>query len=172
MLDKTRAAMAVLTAGVVLCVLSGCAMSESRKAEVVASQEVQLREFVDQADAWGADIIAQVPELEKASVTGHLGGSRQESANYEEWPRYYYWSQIVELYPTARTPTAFADDLEPWLEEQGWVRNRDSEFPPGKESTVRDYVRGRYSLEVEMYTVSPPRAQLLNFRIVTPGTDQ
>ena len=154
-----------------LFLVSGCGLMEARQAEAVASQEVQLQEFVDQADAWGADIIAQVPEAEKASVTGHLGGSRQAGANYEEWPKYYYWSQIVELYPTARTPTEFADDLEPWLEEQGWVRNQDNEFPPGKESTIRGYARGQYSLSVEMYTVLPPRAQLLNFKIVTPRTD-
>ena len=166
-----RAAIAVVSAGVVLCGLSGCSVSESRKAEVVASQEVQLREFVDQADAWGADIIAQVPEDELASVTGLIGGSRQAGANYEEWPQYYYWSQIVELDPGARTPTEFADGLEPWLEEQGWVRNLDSEFPPGKQTFVRDYVRGQYSLAVEVYTASPPQAQLLNFRIVTPDTD-
>jgi len=169
---KTRAAMAVITAGVVFCVLTGCAMSESRKAEVVASQEIQLQEFIDQADAWGADIIAQAPKEEVEDIFENFGGSRQAGANYEEWPKYYYWAQGVDLYPDGpRTPTEFADGLEPWLEKQGWVRNLDKEFPPGRDSYVRDYVRGRYSLAVEVYTVAPPQAQSLNFTIVTPQTD-
>jgi len=169
---KTRAAMAVITAGVVFCVLTGCAMSESRKAEVVASQESQLQEFIDQADAWGADIIAQAPKEEVEDIFENFGGSRQAGANYEEWPKYYYWAQGVDLYPDGpRTPTEFADGLEPWLEEQGWVPNLDKEFPPGRDSYVRDYVRGRYSLAVEVYTVTPPQAQSLKFRIVTPRTD-
>jgi hypothetical protein len=137
----------------------------------VASQEVELQEFVDQADAWGADIIAQVPEAEKASVTGNIGGSRQAGVMYEEWPKNYYWSQIIVLHPGARAPTVFADDLEPWLEEQGWVPNRDNEFSPGQESFVRGYVRGRYSLTVEVYTAPPPQAQLLGLRIATPETN-
>lgn len=164
----TRAVLAAITASVALVLLSGCGMSE---AESVASQEAQLQKLVEQADAWGADIITQVPEAEKADVTGNIGGSRQASAMYEEWPKYYYWSQIVVLNPTARTPTVFADDLEPWLVEQGWVRNPDHEFPPGKETFVRAYQRGRYSLAVEVYTALPPQAQLLNFKIVTPETN-
>ena len=168
----TRAALAVATAGVVLCLLSGCAMSESRKAEVVASQEIQLQEFVDQAAGWGADIIEQIPAEEAESISGQLGGTRQASDNYEEWPKYYYWAQRVDLHPDGpQTPTEFADGLEPWLEEQGWVRNRDSEFSPRKDSFVRDYGRGRYSLAVEVYTVTPPQAQTVNFRIVTPQTN-
>jgi len=168
-----RAALAVVTAGVLLCALSGCALIEARQAEVVASQEAQLLEFIDQADAWGADIIAQAPAEESKAIYENFGGSRQASANYEEWPQYYYWAQGVDLYPDGpRTPTEFADDLEPWLEKQGWVRNLDKEFPPNEENFVRDYVRGRYSLAVEVYTVSPPQAQSLNFRIVTPQTDQ
>ena len=116
---KTRAAMAVITAGVVFCVLTGCAMSESRKAEVVASQEIQLQEFIDQADAWGADIIAQAPKEEVEDIFENFGGSRQAGANYEEWPKYYYWAQGVDLYPDGpRTPTEFADGLEPWFTSQ------------------------------------------------------
>ena len=165
-----RAALAVVTAGVVLSVVSGCGLSEARQAEAVASQEVQLQEFIDQADAWGADIIAQAPEEEAKAIYENFGGSRD--AYYKEWPQYYYWAQGVDLYPDGpRTPTEFADDLEPWLEDQGWVRNLDKEFPPDRDSYVRDYVRGRYSLAVEVYTVTPPQAQSLKFRIVTPRTD-
>ena len=168
-----RAALAVVATGVMLCLLSGCGLVEARQAEVVASQKAQLLEFIDQADAWGADIIAQVPEEEAEDIFENFGGSRQAGANYDEWPKYYYWAQGVDLYADGpRTPTEFADGLEPWLEEQGWVRNLDKEFPPNEENFVRDYVRGRYSLAVEVYTVSPPQAQSLNFRIVTPQTDQ
>jgi len=169
---RARAALAVVTAGVVLVLTTGCATSEPRKAEAVATQEVQLQEFIDQADAWGADIIAQAPEEEAEDIYENFGGSREAGANYEEWPKYYYWAQGVDLYPDGpRTPTEFADGLEPWLEKQGWVRNLDRESSPGKESFLRDYARGRYSLEVEIYTVSPPQAQSLNFTIVTPRTD-
>lgn len=85
------------------------------------------------------------------------GGSRQASANYEEWPKYYYWAQGVDLQPDgARTPTEFADHLEPWLIEQGWVRNEERGLPPRKESFERSYVRRQYSLTVVVYTVAPP----------------
>ena len=154
-----------------LFVLSGCGSSEARQAEPVVSQEDQLQEFVEQADAWGADIIAHAPEDEAKDIFENFGGSRQASADYAEWPQYYYWAQSIELYPDGpRTPTEFAVDLEPWLEEQGWVRSRNGEFPPGRDSFTRDYSRGRYSLAVEVYTVTPPQAQSLNFRIVTPDT--
>ena len=169
---STRAALAVVATGVMLCLLSGCGLVEARQAEVVASQKAQLLEFIDQADAWGADIIAQAPEEEAKAIYENVGGIREAGANYEEWPKYYYWAQGVDLYPDGpRTPTEFADGLEPWLEEQGWVPNLDKEFPPGRDSYVRDYVRGRYSLAVEVYTVTPPQAQSLKFRIVTPRTD-
>ena len=168
---NTRAVLAVVATGIVLSLLSGCGISESRQAEAVAAQEVQLREFVDQADDWGADIIAQAPVSETESILENFGGSRQASANYEEWPKYYYWAQGIDLHLDGpRTPTEFADDLEPWLEEQGWVRRRD-DSSPGKESFWRDYTRGRYVLEVEIYTVTPPQAQSLTFSIVTPSTD-
>jgi hypothetical protein len=167
-----RASLAVVTAGVLLFVLSGCGLVEARQAEVVAFPEVQLQEFIEEAAGWGAEIMAQIPAEEAESVSGQLGGTRKASDDYEEWPKYYYWAQRVDLHLDGpSTPTEFADELEPWLEKQGWVRNLDKEFPPGRDSYVRDYVRGRYSLAVEVYTVSPPQAQSLNFRIVTPQTD-
>ena len=167
----TRAALAVVLTGVVLVLVSGCGMSESRKAEVVASQEVELREFIDQADAWGADIIAQVPAEETESMSGNAGGSRQAGDNYEQWPRYYIWHKFVELHPDgARTPTEFADDLEPWLEEQGWVQTREDVLPR-KGTIERGYSRGGYSLMLEAYTAVPPQAQLVALMIVTPRTN-
>jgi len=168
---NTRAVLAVVATGVALFMLSGCGLLEARQAEAVANQGIQLQKFIEQADAWGADIVAQVPAPEASQISENIGGSRQAGANYEEWPKYYYWSQIVELHPDARTPTEFADGLEPWLEEQGWERNIDSGSSPGEESFVRSYSRGRYSLAVEIYTVSPPQAQSLNFSIVSPDTD-
>ncbi len=151
--------------------LAGCG-SEQREAEQVASQETQLQEYVEQADALGAEIIAQIPEAEVENVTQNLGGSRQASDLYEDWPKYYYWDQIVSLLPDGpRTPAQLADDLEPWLEEQGWQRDRAREFPPGKESFTRDYRRGAYTLAVEVYTVPPPHAQSISFSIVTSNTD-
>ena len=116
---RARAALAVVTAGVVLVLTTGCVASESRKAEAVATQEFQLQEFIDQADAWGADIIAQAPEEEAEDIYENFGGSREAGANYEEWPKYYYWAQGVDLYPDGpRTPTEFADGLEPWFTSQ------------------------------------------------------
>lgn len=135
-------------------------------------QESQLRGYVDQADAWGADIIARIPEAEIEDLCPNSGGLRQAGDLYAEWPKNYFWDQGVDLIPDGpRTPTQFADDLEPWLEEEGWVRDHDREFPPGKESFTRASSRGAYTLAVEIYTVAPPRAQTINFSIVRPTTD-
>lgn len=171
MQSNIRAVLAVVMAGVVLCVVSGCGMSESRKAEVVVLQKMQLGEFVDQADAWGADIIAQFPAEETQSVPSNAGGWRSAGAYYEEWPKYYVWDKIVTLQPDGpRTPVEFAEDLEPWLEEQGWVKTRDDVLP-GKGTVERGFSRGGYSLSVEAYTAVPPQAQLVALMIVTPKTD-
>ena len=61
--------------------------------------------------------------------------------------------------------------LSQWLEGRGWERNEGSEFPPREESFERDYYRDGYHLVVEVYTEVPPRAQSINFMIVTPQTD-
>jgi hypothetical protein len=151
--------------------LPGCVGMSAE--ERVAVQEEQLVEMVAQADGWGGEIIAQIPvaEHEPAAESRNMGGSRQAS-DYEEWPKYYYWDPIIVLRAEgARTPTEVADDLEPWLEAEGWERNEGSEFPPGEESFERDYYREGYHLVVEVYTEAPPRAQSINFTIVTPQTD-
>ncbi|MCK2023911.1 hypothetical protein KZC52_13310 [Microbacterium sp. kSW2-24] len=151
--------------------LSGCAgMSAEEK---VAVQEAQLKDFVAQADVWGGEIVAQIPvaEIEPAAESYNIGGVRKVS-DYDDWPKYYYWDQIVELKAEgARAPSEVADDLEPWLEREGWERNEESEFPPGEQSFERDYYRDGYHLVVEVYTVPPPHAQKLAFMIVTPQTD-
>ena len=150
---------------------SGC-VSEEREAELVEQRETQLAELIAQADAWGAEIFVQVPEDEAEVVNRNVGGVRQASDHYRDWPKYYYWSQSVDLYADGpRSPEEFIDDLEPWLEEEGWERNRDREFPPGEDSFRRDYFRGPYHLVVEVYTVEPPKAQTIMFSIVTPSTD-
>lgn len=137
-------------------------------------QESQLEEYIAQADGAAAEIFAQIPEEEllPGQDTGNFGGVRLVSAYYEEWPKYYYWAQIVVLKADGpRTPTQVADDLEPWLEEQGWMRNTDREFPPSDESFERHYYRDGYHLIVRAYTIPPPHAQKLMFTIVTPHTD-
>jgi hypothetical protein len=149
-------------------ILSGCGLSTEEKAAV---QESQLEGLIAQADGWGAEIIAQVPSAEVELISESAGGARQVS-DYEEWPKYYYWDPIIVLRAEgARTPTEVADDLEPWLEAQGWERNEDSEFPPGQRSFERDYYREGYHLVVEVFTVPPPYAQKLALTIVTPETD-
>lgn len=150
---------------------SGCATSPE---EAIPVQESQLEEYIAKADGAGAEILAQIPqeELLPDHDTGNLGGVRLVSDYYEEWPKYYYWAQIVVLKAEApRTPTQVADDLEPWLEDQGWKRNTDSEFPPSEESFERHYYRDGYHLIVRAYTIPPPHAQKLMFTIVTPHTD-
>lgn len=161
---------AALVAGVVVVLaLSGCGLSEEERTAV---QEGQLREFVEKAEAWGADIVAQVPETEVELLSENVGGSRGARDYGEEWPKYYYWAQIVVLHPEGpRSPTQVADDLIPWLEAEGWERNKDSEFPPSEETFERDYYRDGYHLIVEVYTIPPPHAQKLTFTIVTPATD-
>lgn len=155
--------------------LSGCGTGDSRNAEdMVVSQEAQLKDFIAQADGWGAEIISQVPvaDIEPEAESHNIGGVRKANDSGEEWPKYYYWDQIVELRAEgARTPTQLADDLEPWLAQQGWERNADTEFPPGEDTFERDYYRDGYHLVVEVYTVPPPHAQKVTFMIVTPQTD-
>lgn len=154
-----------------MCVVTGCAFDGG---EVVVVQERQLKEYAVLADAAGAEIIAQISdsELEPAHQSRNIGGVRLVSDYYEEWPKYYYWAQIIELKADGpRTPTQVSDDLNPWLKEQGWKRNTDSEFPPTEESFERDYYRDGYHLIVRVDTVPPPDAQTLMFTIVTPHTD-
>ncbi len=137
-------------------------------------QENQLKQYAEEADAAGAEIVAQISEseLDPAHQSRNIGGVRLVSAYYEEWPKYYYWAQIIELKAGGvRTPAQVADDLEPWLEEQGWMRNTDREFPPSDESFERHYYRDGYHLIVRAYTIPPPHAQKLMFTIVTPHTD-
>ncbi len=150
-----RAAVA-LAVPLALAVSPGCAESHLLSSnEKVVLQETQLKEFVAQANSWGADI----------------GGVRKAN-EYEEWPKYYYWDQILELNSEgARAPSEMADDLEPWLEKEGWRRDEDAEFPPGEQSFERDYYRDGYHLVVEVYTLPPPQAQTIAFTIVTPQTD-
>lgn len=135
-------------------------------------QTEQLKEYVAQADGWGAEIIAQIPASEIEMVSDNAGGARKASDYAEEWPKYYYWGQIAVLRADGpRTPAQVADDFGPWLKEQGWERNKASEFPPGEDTFERDYYRDGYHLVVEVYTVPPPHAQKLTFMIVTPQTD-
>lgn len=153
--------------------LSGCGAQPQLSAEEkVVVQEAQLDELIERADTWGADILAQIPDSEVELISENTGGARKASDDYEEWPKYYYWDQMLVLHAEgARSPSDVADDLEPWLEEQGWERNEGSEFPPGEESFERDYYRDGYHLVVEVYTEAPPRVQSINFMIVTPQTD-
>ncbi|MCK2023910.1 hypothetical protein KZC52_13305 [Microbacterium sp. kSW2-24] len=163
---------ALAALGLCALLLTGCiGMSAEEK---VAVQEVQLQDFTDQANGWGGEILAQIPEaeLEPGAEYVNYGGVRQVSDYNAEWPKYYYWATIVELRADGpRTPTNMANDLEPWLEEQGWKRNSASEFPPGEESFTRDYHREGYRLAIEVFTEPPPRVQSLRLSIVTPYTD-
>lgn len=168
-----RAAVA-LAVPLALAVSPGCAESHLLSSnEKVVLQETQLKKFVAQANSWGADILAWVPmeEVEPATESHNIGGVRKAN-EYEEWPKYYYWDQILELNSEgARAPSDMADDLEPWLEKKGWRRDEDSEFPPGEQSFERDYYRDGYHLVVEVYTLPPSQAQTIAFTIVTPQTD-
>ncbi|MBQ3360086.1 MAG: hypothetical protein IJG47_14470 [Microbacterium sp.] len=140
--------------------------------EKVAVQEAQLMEYIAQADGWGAEIVDQVPAAEIALLSDTVGGARQESDYNVEWPKYYYFGQTIVLHAEGpRTPTEVANDLEPWLRDQGWERNTASEFPPGDDRFTREYYREGYRLTVEVYTEAPPRAQSINLTIVTPHTD-
>lgn len=149
-------------------VLLGCGLSAEER---IAVQEKQLQSFIERADGWGSEIIAQIPEDEVELLSDPAGGSRGVNG-YEQWPRLYYFDRIVVLRADGpRSPTEVADDLEPWLSDQGWTRAKDGEFPPGEESFARDYFRDGYHLALEIYTVEPPRAQSLQIAIVTPTTD-
>lgn len=171
MVDLRRVIAVVLSAGVLVLLLSSCA-GEEREAEQVSIQQTQLDGYIAKADGWGVDILAQIPEAEIEDAGPAASGTREANMNYEEWPKYYIWDTLIQLKPTGpRTPTAVADDLEPWLKAEGWERNEEREGAPGKESFTRYYSRSHYTLMVEAYTDAPPRAQTIFFTIVTPRTN-
>lgn len=171
MMERRRAFAAMLSAILLVGLLAGCG-SEERKAEQAVEQQAQLDRYMAQADTWGEEISAQIPAVEVEDAVPGGGGTRKASDSYAEWPKYYIWSENVDLKPGGpRTPSKLADDLEPWLESQGWVRNQKREFPPGKESFTRYYSRNHYTLMVEIYTWAPPKAQNIFFTIVTPDTN-
>lgn len=142
--------LSALTVGT--AVLSGCGMSADER---IAVQEEQLASFIEQADAWGKQITSQVAD-EEVDLVSDAGGSRG-AQEYAQWPRYYYFARTVVLRPDGlRTPTQVADDLEPWLEKQGWERNEGQEFPAYGDSFERYYSRGEYGLTLQVYTEPPP----------------
>ncbi len=150
---------------------AGCATAQQSDTAVAADQQTQLDEYISPADLWGAEIMAQIPLDETATVYERLGGVRSTSSGSEEWPKYYFWSESVDLLlEDARTPTQLADDLEPWLGDEGW-ETVDNGFLFGDDFFRRSYSRGEYSLTVEVYTVPAPSAQTLVFSIVAPDTD-
>ncbi|WP_167050897.1 hypothetical protein [Salinibacterium sp. ZJ77] len=138
----------------------------------MAKQEAQLEAWASQANEWGADIIAQIPDEELFLVSSNSGGSRQASALYAEWPKYYYWSQKIYLHPDGpRTTAEVADDLDVWLQSEGWVRNEAREMPPMRHAFDRSYYRDSYAMTVTVHTEPPPMAQWITFSISTPITD-
>lgn len=163
---------AIVALMVCAALLAGCGGMSAEEQVVV--QEQQLDEFISQADQWGEEILTRIPasELDPESEASPGGGVRAANDDYEEWPKFYYWNRNVELKSEGvRTPTEIADDLEPWLAQQGWQRDKESEFPASEESFERDYFRDGYHLVVEVFTEPPPRVQSLRFMIVTPQTD-
>ncbi|WP_348790016.1 hypothetical protein [Leifsonia sp. NPDC080035] len=170
-MNRRRLGFGLVLVGLV-CTLSGCGLSPEQEARQVANQQAQLAALIVRADGWGAEILAQVPEGEIETVTKNIGGVSIASDYYEEWPKYYYWMQLIDLRPDGpRTPTQVADDLEPWLHSHGWKRYKEHERPPAKDRFKHYYVREGYLLGVEAYTVPPPRAQTIGFTILTPETD-
>ena len=165
-----RVVTALVVAGAVL-VVSGCGWSEDREAAQVASQEAQLKALMSTADGRGAEIMGQL-DVSEIESTADLSSIELTSDFYDEWPKYYVWSQDVQLNLSGpRTPTRVADDLDPWLAQHGWMREEENEFPPGRESFTRYYRWGGFRLAVEAFTDLPPRAQTLRFAIITPDTD-
>jgi len=162
---RRAAALAVLTIGAFL--LSGCGLTAEERITV---QEEQQQSFIDRADSWGEQITDQVAE-DEIELVSDAGGSRGAQDD-EQWPRYYYFARTVVLRSDGpRTPTQVADDLEPWLSEQGWERNEGQEFPASRDSFERYYSHGEYGLTLQVYTEPPPRAQSIDLTIVTPTTD-
>ncbi len=156
--------------------LAGCMPAGERasteRTEPEMSQDQQLSAFVLRADAWGAEIISEIPSEDVVAVSTNGGGVRRASNQSHEWPKYYVWDQIVELSADGpRTPVDVAEDLDAWLKKQGWERNEEQELPPGRHTFERDYFRQGFHLVVEVYTDPPPHAQKITLMIVTPETD-
>ncbi len=178
-MPKSQRAGAALALTALVALLVGCGQGEEPPNEgqtgKAMSQEEQLESYIHTADSWGAEIVAQIDATEikpDSEPSNNYGGVRQASDYGVEWPKYYYWAAIITLRADGpRAPTDVAEDLHPWLENEGWKRDESREFPPGEESFERDYFRDGYHLVVEVYTEPPPQAQSLQFMIVTPETD-
>ena len=172
-MTRPRGAVAALLVPLLLVPLAaGCAAADRRRAADTATGEARLAGFAARAAEWGEEIVARVPDGERAAVSSPAGGPRPATDGGAEWPRRYVWFRIVELRAGGpRTPTELADDLDPWLASQGWERRREGEFPAAPERFQRDYGREGFRLVVDVATAPPPRAQTVALTIVSPATD-
>lgn len=171
MIRMRRFAGAVLLAVFAVGALAGCDSYEGSPEQARIQQE-RLDEYIQTADRWGAEIVAQIPPAEIEEAHRGDAGVRKVVPEYQEWPKTYSWDSWVTMRQTdARTPVQMLDGLEPWLIQQGWMPSPTGETR-GKESVQRGYIRGVYVLMVEADTAPPPHAQTLSFRISSPATNK
>ncbi|RLP72783.1 hypothetical protein D9V32_15175 [Mycetocola tolaasinivorans] len=85
------------------------------------------------------------------------------------WPRTLTWEKDFALYADGpRTPRQVADDLTPWLLEQGW-KPRKIERPPADENYLKYvFFKDEDTLIISYIVTPPPYAQNMILKITLP----
>lgn len=148
-----------------------CAGIEDRRAERAREQAEELSVLARQAEQWGEDLLSQVPgepiadELDPASgprLSNDLGGPSTE---------YYVWTRHLDLAADSELLARdLAEQLAPWLEQEGWEQIRQGVYPVEPDRVRRDYAREKYHLVVEARSEPGPVREILALLIVTPAT--
>lgn len=167
-----RRLLAAAGALALLGVLSGCGVPEQRKADSAANQEVQLQALMDQTEARGEDIFAQLLDDEILWRTEDRGGSPQQLSDFDEpWPKYVAWDAIATLKPEgARSPLEVSDGLDVWLRAQGWQLTEEEPAENALVEKRRYYALEGYRLSVRAEMERPPMAQNVTIGLTSPST--
>ncbi|RLP72784.1 hypothetical protein D9V32_15180 [Mycetocola tolaasinivorans] len=151
---------AVIGALALTLVLSGCLTLHPPKTdlpELRPARDAQIAEHYARAEGIGDDILAQIAPEEISNPPS--GGGRSESMDafdVKGWPRTLTWEKDFALYADGpRTPRQVADDLTPWLLDQGWDRST-SDYQPSDPAYAENIFLRDQDLLAIRYTVKPP----------------
>lgn len=84
---------------------------------------------------------------------------------------YYVWARHLDLADDSELLARdLAEQLAPWLEQEGWEQIREGAYPVEPDRVRRDYAREKYHLVVEARSEPGPVREILALLIVTPAT--